>query len=374
MGRLREKLETALRSRKCRLILCGLGIAAIMLAGVWLYFQKRAASVEYAVAQLNQAIASNNVEQLARMVDFYGLSAKLGAAMAEASPEDGAEVNSDARQRCQDAVQRKLLNIFSQEGGDVAPALPAQSVARPENPDLAVAMYNEIFDILRKPTSILPPNFLSQLKDRPLAIHARDDNTAILSTTVEHAQLKHVFSINLAMQRNDQGWRVSGLADSARLVNEFWDLVKESKNRALEAIAQENDRQRLLMNTYYNIRTCRSALFPPDAGGVTRLRVTVEGSNLGERDIFASGSKCDLLDRNDVRIASLRLENTRTVKAGERFEHGWFYSFLEDFPEVEALVAAGEVSCVATATTVLLGRGSVLYFRDPEEFPGVRLE
>ncbi|MDR2726852.1 MAG: hypothetical protein LBC10_02515, partial [Deltaproteobacteria bacterium] len=350
----------------------------VVLAGVALYLHKRAATVEYAVRQINEAVAAGEVEQLERWVDFAGLSDRLAASMAGVQPGAG----QDARQRYRSIVQHKLQEVFAKGGGGHGGGgglggghgggSPAGAPVH--IPDQIVPMEDEVFDILKKPIRIVPQNLLEQLKERPLTIQVQDEDMAILSTTVEHAALKQDFVLRLVMRRTDQGWRLNSFGNSDQLVGGFLNRISELQTVALEAFEQENDRQRLLMDTYYSVDACQAAVFPPDAAGVARLRITLKGNNLGERDMLTSGMLCEMFDRSGAKLASLRLENNRVVAAGGAFEHAWFYNFEEQYAEVKALIAAGTVRCVATPTAVSLGRGSMLHLRNAKDFPGVRLE
>ena len=376
------KFKAVIHSRALRLLLIVLVIVAIAAIGVSQHLQKRAASLEYAVSQFNEALAVDNLEKLAQMVDVGSLSEKLATAWVAAQPD----VGQDAQQRYRNTVRRKLQFLFAKKPvGGHEPAKHGN--AEEKNPDKApdnaqadrlkeiAPLDNEIFNILKLPTQILPPNFLNQLKAHPLVIQAQDENAAILSTKVDHAQLKHSFILRLAMQRTDRGWRVNDFSNTDQLVKEFLDQLNAVKNEAMEAFEQENARQQLLMNTYYHIGSCRAVVFPPDAAaGVVRLRITLKGSNLGERDALASGSVCDMFDQSGVKVASLRVENTRVVNAGTTFDHAWFFNFEERYPELDALLAAGRVRCVATPSTVSLVRGIMLRTRDVNDLPGVQLE
>jgi hypothetical protein len=359
--------------------LIGIGVVGGGAFGIRFYVQKKKASLEYAIEQLNLGIAAGNVEQLATVVDFASLSADLAADIMAIRPADGSDSGDDARQRCQQAVRQKLEAVLGgkKEGGERGHPMAGGEPPPPgAGPDQALALEDPVFTILKEPTPILPPNLLEQIRSHPPALQVRDENTAILATTVTHDVLNREFVLRLTMQRENTGWRLVGLGNGTQVVGDFMGRINEMKARAVDAFNQENDRQRLLMNTYDHVGSCRSVLFLHGSGGVVQMRVTLEGMNMGDRDLFASGSTCDLFDRKNAKIASLRLENVRTVAAGEHFEHGWFYNFEdgERPPQVDAIIAAGEVHCKATPTTVSLGKGSMLYLHDIKDWPGVKLE
>ena len=381
-------VKRALRTRKVQLALAGIGVAALVLAGVHVYLQKRAATLEYAVAQLNEAIAKGNIEELARRVDFVALSRDLAAAIAAVQSDSA----SGAQQSYQDIVQKRLLALFAQggegSGGGHAPAAEAPKSGHAPEGEAAgghappagagapppAPMDAPVFDILKKPIHILPPDLLAQLQAHPFAIQAADADAAILMTTLEHAQIHQEFTLRLGMHRTAEGWRVTGISRPEQFVRTFTDRIKTLEAEAVEAFEQENARIASLMSTYYHIDSCASVLFPPDSSGVVRLRVSLKGSNMGERDLVAAAAVCSLLGPAEDKLASLRLENTRAVKVGETFEHAWFYNFEERYPEVDALVAAKDVRCTAETSAVSMGRGVLLYPRKLKDLPGVRLE
>lgn len=349
------------RSRKVRLALAGVGVLVCAAIGAVIFMQQQKRTPEYALERLNEAVATRNLEQLARLVDFVSLSQDL----ADAVLETGLQPDEFTAATLQTAVQRRLLQLFSSP----LVATEEEPPARPRGP-----LDDPVYDILRKPVHVLPPSLMSQLIAKPFTMLAEGDDVVGLETTIEHPQLQLSAPLRLIMRKRAGQWIVTGVSNSRAITGVFSEKVKDLKQAATEAFDAENRRVRSLMHTYYAITECRPILFPPDASGVVRFRLVLSGKNGGDRELVSSASHCIIMNQQGEHIGTLRLENTRAVTPGDTFEHAWFYTFEQRYPEVEAMLSGGELSCRADPVLVSLGRGSVLYPRKLEDFPGLRFE
>ncbi len=362
------KVRRLARSRKARLAAVGFVAVALVGLGVFLLLQYRASTLGYTLNRLNQAVATRNVEELARRVDFVSLSHGLALVIAEATDRQ----NAEAVFSMEHDIQQMLLELFTgkAEKGEESRLPPGYTPPERQKAPLD----DPVFDILKKPTHVVPPNLLEQLVARPFALQAEEGDLAVIETAVEHPQLGIELPVRLSLLRDPQtGWQVHDIANAPELVALFLDRVKQMEQDAQAAFEAENDRLLALMNTYYHVESCRAVLFPPDADDVVRLRLVLTGRNLGERELVASATMGELLDQDGAVIGTLRLENVRSVRAGDTFEHAWFYSFENRYPEVVAMLEAKSVSCRAIPATVSLGKGQLLYPRKLEDLPGVRI-
>lgn len=386
MGRLQQvsqrvlqMLRGALASRKVRLALAGVCVLAAIGAGVSAFLHQRSLTANYALNQLNEAIKTGNAPALERLVDVAALASGFANNLVAALPPD-AENSSpqEARAHYQHLVQAKLLaalGLGEKGEGEKGKGEGAKTPAHGGTPGApARPLDDPVFDILREPVVLLPANLVEQLRAHPFTMQTEDGDLAIITTTVEQPRLKLHVVLRLGMRRTANGWRVTELAGGEQIAREVMDAVQQLKTKANEAFAQENERINSLMNTYYHIESCKAVVFPPSGSGEVRLRITLTGRNMSERDVVNSAAICTLTDSQNKKLAALRLENTREIKAEAAFEHAWFYTFETMYPEVKALLDADAVHCHAEAAAVSLGKGSLLYPRKLQDFPGVRLE
>jgi hypothetical protein len=362
-----------MRSRKGRILLGVLVAALGVIAAVAVHVVRQQSTLEYAVRGLNEAIRQGDRAALAERVDFVNLSEKLAQAVLARMPDAGPDAGEDALPRYQDAVQRRLLEIFSSgtaEAGRNAAGKNAPPVAgRP--------LEDPVFNILREPLAVLPGNLLEQLREHPFAIQRQDRDVAILATAVDHPDLEQSFEIRLTAVRTEGTWRITQVSNARQLTDAFLDKVDELKGKAVHAFEEENARILSLVGAYYHVDSCRPVLFvpsPEQKNGIVQLRVTISGSNMGKQEIIASAVIAEFADRNGRFLTSMRLENQRAVKPGESFVHAWFYDFEEEFAEVETLRQADGVFCTARPINVSMGRATMLYPRDIADFPGVRFK
>ena len=363
-------VQRVTRNRAVRLGALGLLLILLIGAGVFAFLQYRASTVDYALKQLNLGIAARNVETVTHLVDFVSLSRGLATAIVELSENPTADSLSSTEHRIQEA----LLRLFTGKGSAHAPEEPRTppGYTPPERPKSPLD--DPIFDILRKPTHVLPADLMDQLVAKPFTLLASEDHLAVVETRMEHPRLELSLPLRLTLiKENDTGWQVREIAGVRELVNQFWQCIETLKQDAMIAFEAENSRVESLMNTYYNVENCKAILFPPDPTNVVRLRLVLTGTNLGDRELVASASRCEILDQTDTVLGTLRLENIRAVRAGESFEHSWFYNFEQHYPEVKAMLAAESLSCRALPATVSLGKGQLLYPRKIEDLPGVQL-
>jgi hypothetical protein len=353
------RVRKLLRSRKVRLGLAGLCVLVCVGVGALVFMQRQKLTPEYALDRLNQAIATRNLEELAGLVDFVSLSQGFAAAIVETRIQPENLTATDL----QLAVQRRLLVLFASAP---APEEEAQAAPRAKGP-----LDDPVFDILKKPTHVLPPTMMAQLIAKPFAITIEDEDVVALETTIEFPQLQLVEPLRLLMRNGPDGWMVTAVSNSRALAGAFAEKIRSRETAAKEAFAAENHRVIALMHTYYNVTECRPILFPPDSNDVVRLRLILSGKNGGDRELISSASRCTIMNQQGEAIGALRLENTRAVPSGDLFEHAWFYTFEQRYPEVERMLAGGELSCAVEPVLVSLGRGSVLYPRKLEDWPGV---
>jgi hypothetical protein len=369
VGKFREAPRALMRSRKGRILLGVLVAALGLVAAVAVHVVRQRSTLEYAVRGVNEAIRQKDRVALAGYVDFVNLSEKLARAVLARTPDAG----EDDLPRYQDAVQRHLLEIFSPEaavaGKNAIGANAPSAAGRP--------LEDPVFNILREPLAVLPGDLLEQLQERPFAIQRQDRDVGILASSVDHPDLEQSFEIHLTAVRADGTWRITQVSNARQLADAFLDKVDELKGKAVHAFEEENARILSLVGAYYHVDDCRPVLFvpsPEQKDGIVQLRVTISGSNMGKQEIVASAVIADFADRNGRFLTSMRLENQRAVKPGESFVHAWFYDFEEEFAEVETLRQADGVFCTARPVNVSMGRATMLYPRDIDDFPGVRFK
>lgn len=366
----------ALSVKKLLLILGSvLAVLAVGLCSVLLYRDGQKRDLPHVVAQINFAIATNNLELLEPYIDFLEMGKAFAADLSEYKGRHPNEKDvRSSTEQLQVLVLESLraggiLGENEKEGGEgkgehgakgtehggaeKSPTPPAQKNAKDVPP-------------------VLPPDLLAQLQARPFTIQGSDGHVGILKSPIRYKALGYAGELKLVARLEDSGWKIVEIANAKELLAENFAARKKLYESHVQAFLTENFQRDQIMNTHCFISDCRVFLARRGSRDDSSLVINVDGYNMGTKNLLSSGFRCYLKNSNGKLLAVLPLNSTRKVAPSDFFQQNWQVELSEAFPETSLLFREETLQCSADVTSVSIGTGQIVFLRPPEELEEIR--
>lgn len=388
-----------------------LGVTLVVLvgaaAGVYIRQKNWEASFDFALQELNMAVATGDLNLLAKRVDFTLLGRQVVKDIMDnmdATPvsEDGPvqpEANRHNPRRArwlESEVQKTLFKLFtekpqaagegtSKKEPDKKDEIPAEQrgplfdraqevLARqaaeaaegkgvdsgPPNPDTMV------------PPPMLPGDLLAQLQNAPFKVEKLTAETATAVTRVEHKKAHMAVTLRLVAQKTPLGWMFTRVDGLGQMVRTYMDELRAFNTYRESLFHARNASMLELMNRTVKIVDCVAMLGVIQKDGSVTLIMRVEGTNTGDDTFSAASMQCVLYDEPEHEVIRQQFGLTNVVKPNENFRINYVQDFEPDDPFNAILRNNKTLTCVPQVTSITLQRGKLLYVKPFSAYTNVR--
>lgn len=334
--------RTLLTGRVARVIALVLLLCAAAGAGFygWRYYAYRQGP-QYAFEQLRQALHPAQPEKLAKLVDFYAITASLATATREAFPflkqgedqdwEIGRHLETSLLGRFLNGEKGKVPEKKSEEGGE-------------------------------EPLAVLPPDFVSQLASS-LTLKSVDEGSALLQARIRHPQLEKDYPLLFRMSRGADGWHVRELVNARELPARFGEDARRRQAAILQKTVDKNAATAARMNEIMPIESCQAQAGLLSDGRTLLVMVYLRARNQSDVNVNNMTLSSELRGERGP-LLHRHLNLARQVKPGENFEHRFSIELDARSPEGRAALLASRLGCRAAWRSMGLGNSQVLHVSD----------
>lgn len=351
------------RKRKLLGVAAAAGIVVLCFLAFYIPLHRR--SLEYAVEQINGAIAEGRKEGLSPYVDVALLSRHFADTLLA---YEGKQQATGERARIEGAIRVALQELF--QNGEEAGEKPKEKTGSADTKDGKGKEENKTSSPLG--SGILPPDTLAQLRRKPFQIQTESGKMAVLAAPLENKELKWNTVIKLIARAGTFHWQVTEIGNTEELIQEYIMAIKKKKTRAIAAYYAENAARRELMNRHYAVSKCEAFLARLGEQADIPLVVTVEGANLGKESLVSAGMACQLQKKDGTVLATLPLNAARRIEPGNLFQQSWQVELSRSFPETGVLLREPALQCSIVLSAVSLGNGRIVYLRQAKELDELR--
>lgn len=377
-------------------------VIIVSVAGVMYERDRRwQASFTLALQELNAAIASGNLDVLAKRVDFIALSrhaareVMLNMDLSPTGPygpqlPDTMRTDPTQLRAMEEAIQKRLIRLFTEKPTEIPGEAPAQPKKEaPKGEEVPEAQRGPLYDkaqslladakkeasksssraaeppnpdALKEPPAF-PGNLLTQLHENPFVVRNESQTEALVTCKVKHPQANMNVTLNLHATNTPMGWRfdrLNGVGDMVRVY--MAELRNFHLNR--EALFHARNAQTLeLMNRTAKVLDCEALLASERPDGSVVMLLRVNGLNSGEDTFTAASITCRLYDGPDNEVLKQNFGLTQTVKPGKNFRIDFVQEYEEDEPVAVILRREKRLVCVPNVSSITLEAGRLLYVR-----------
>lgn len=352
-------------------------VSALVLIGVaaavYVHQRREKAGLEYAVEQLNAAVASGDLAALSRWVDFDELTGSLAdiwSRVRSETPQAGA-----GRRALQHKMQTALYEAFS-EPPHAAPEPKEEKDEGKTGSGPKAEEEKKGFTTIPSPVSVLPENFAAQLAAEPFRVLGRDGDHGLAVTQIRHPGLGLQLPLQLAALRTSSGWRFTRLANADHVVR-IWKKADEDFHIRREALfSARNAEIREIMNRHCCITECRAGVAKVEEDGSVLITVDLEGTNTGDEVLRSAGLYCRLEDHQGNLVDEKQISFARRLEPATPFRQYWNFDYEPGTPQARLLLQQRGLVCKAEVQAVSLENGKLLYphsYSELEEAPSSRV-
>lgn len=381
-------------------------VCLIALVAWGLYERQRRweASFDFALLELNTAIATDNLDVLAKRVDFRALSKQMAEEILvnmDMNPvgKDGPQrpetlrADPDFRQTLESDVQKTLIRLFTEKPA-AEPVQAKKEAPRVEEipAEQRGPMYDKAQTLLQeaalqeaKPSKGAPPNpdtmqeppvlpssLLTQLKENPFTVEKQDDSSAVVTTKVTHPQANLNVTLRLRAVHSPAGWLFNQL-DGVGEMTRAYTAELNAFHAQREALFHARNASMLeRMNRTAKILDCTAMLGVERPDGSVVMILRVEGLNSGDETFSAASITCRLFDAPESEAMKQSFGLTQTVKPGANFRINYVQDFEADDPFTPILRSRKTLTCLPQINSITLTSGKLLYVKPFSAFTEAR--
>lgn len=364
---------------------------------VTIYFrqQRWENSLEFALIELNTAIAASNMDVLTRRVDFSGLGNSMArdiidnmgpTPVSEEGPVPPEQnYHNPLRIRwMEEQVQNALTRLFT----DKPVAVMEKKTAPDPDADIPAEQRGPLFararealaleaakveaekkqedlpdpDKQRQPP-LLPADLLQQLQARPFTLEKVIGSTGSIVTKVEHPQTEMAVTVRLFLEKLPTGWTVRRMDGVGQIVRAFMDKLNAFNSNRESLFNARNAATLEQMNQTAKMGACSARLGIVRPNGDVTLIMRVEGSNASDEAFSAASVQCKLFDKAGNEILRRQFGLTSVVKPGQNFRIESVYDFEASDPFAAILRANNNPTCTPQVMSITLSSGKLLYVK-----------
>lgn len=309
------------------------------------HFYQYRASPEYTFTKLQTAIQSQNISQLATLIDFRKISSHIAEETAKSFP---------FFMHGPHQIQ-KISNVFQ------GAMLKYLKIKNPANDDAKITDPEEL---LKKPIYILPEDIIVQLGAN-LQLRNGDKNSQIILTSFEHPILKQHFPLVLRMLKTNDGWIISDLVNAQELVSSFRkileDRLKTIRTRQVEkakAIIKE-------MHEAMDIQSCTAQAGLISDHKTVLLVVHLMARNKTGLTVKNVNAATRISNARNVVVLERNLNSVEPTPPGGDFSYRWIIELDSASEEGHRLLTTGPLSCAVTWRTMTMSSARVYHAETP---------
>lgn len=371
------------------LIVAGIG------ATVYFRQQRWENSIEFALIELNTAIATGDLDMLSRRMDFAGLASSMvldiidNMGPSPVSEEGPVPPNQNYRnpQRIrwmEEQLQKTLVKVFT----DKPVAVMEKKAAPDPDADIPPEQRGPLFEKAREALALeaakveadkqqnplpdpdkqrqppmLPADLLQQLQNNPFKLEKVTGSTGTIVTRVEHPQAQMAVTVRLFLQNLPTGWTVRRLDGVGQIVRAYMDELNAFNSNREALFHARNDALREQMNRTADIQSCMARMGVARENGDVTLILRVDGINDSDEAFSAASVQCSLLDSAGKEVLRRQFGLTNVVKPGQKFSIDYVYDFEAADPFTAIVRANNNLKCVPQVMSVTLSSGKLLYVK-----------
>ncbi len=351
---------------KRRLIAAALAVLIAAGGGFWLWQRHKKASLDFAVEQLNLALAAGDTAALSRQVDFNALTGELADIWLQLKPAPEGTTYAAARRRLQDRMQHALHRAFV-EPRRAQPAGDESEKVGQAGKDRTPETKTGPFQAVPPPAPDLPEDFVEQLTATPFRAVETADGREAAMTRISHPVLGLVVDLGLISETTAEGRRFVGTVDAQRTVRLWKERYDAHRLRREALFHARNADIRSLMHRHCLITACRIGTAKVEADGSVLIVLDLEGVNAGDEILRSAHLRCRLRDGAGNLVDELPLNFERRVKPTDGFRQYWNFSYESGTPQAQVLAREKSLSCTTEVRAVSLQNGRIVYPRPEDE-------
>lgn len=363
-------------------------------------------SFDFALLELNMAIASGDLALLARRVDFNALSRTAAMDIMEnmdATPvsQEGPVPPEENRrnprrvQWLEVEVQKSLMKVFTEKPkvekepakkeGDKKDEVPAEQrgpmfdraqealAKKAAEAEAKVVTSHEPQDPdTLKPPPLLPPDLITQLITRPLQKERLTQDSATAVTKVDHKSAHMLMTLRLKARKTLEGWKFTSVDGLGQIVRIYMDELRAFNTYRESLFHARNVSTLERMNRTVKILDCVAMLGAEQKDGTVTMIMRVEGTNIGDEIFSAASVQCFLYDEPEHEVLRQQFGLTNVVKPNDNFRIDYVQDFEADDPFNAVLRKHKTLTCVPQVMSITLQEGKLLYVKPFSAYTGTR--
>lgn len=344
--------QKAEEHKKVATVVTILLIAGLCVGGYFGFQEyQRRQSAEYALEQIKDTLRPANPHDLSSFVDVGSVSLDMSNAALDVFPF--LQEKKDPERNVNHKIQIALLKILLAKE-------PSKSLAAKEETEM---------EKMKKPLSILPPDFIAQLMTG-MTVRQTDPMSAILTAKLHNDQLNQTFTLAFSMQKTANGWKVRHLLNAKELTSQLREALLNYYAGVRHVYEEKNAATTKLMETYLPVLDCTANAGVLSDGKTFLMIVHALARNKGNVKITNFNLNTRIADKNGNVLWHRFLNAAKPVGPGEDFNHSWSFELEGNDPLAQKILAAGPLQCHGQWQTVSLMSGRVLQIAEvpnPEE-------
>ncbi len=327
------------------------GVLALVLAGGgWFGWQKytHSNSPEYFLEQLNAALASGNVEELASLVDFRHLTEDLATRiLAQPMPS---KLTTPKHQEIP-LLAESMQNFF------------LENIKEPKDAPKEEDIDRDSLDVVQP----LPVDFITQMAGK-FILETRVDKGAIASVKLHYPRFDKEMPFYFYLKEEPQ-WRLTRLANADDLLKNFMthEGGLEAKRKQLYNKQREQDRKRI--EAQFKVSECTAFIHKPRGQKVPLLLVRIKGFNKGPFTIrnMTFDTSVNAQNAGIGELAFRKKINTAArLNVGTTLEDSYTLELETKSREAQILLEAPTLTCTAKVHFMTLDNGTMLFLAEDE--------
>lgn len=370
-------------------------IAASIAATIYFRQQRWKNSLEFALTELNMAIAASDINTLTRRVDFSSLAKGMALDIIDnmgptpvseegPMPPDQNFRNPQRIRWMEEQVQNALTKLFT----DKPVAVMEKKAVVDPNADIPADQRGPLFDRAREALALeaakvetetkeeelpnpdkqrkpplLPADLLQQLQTHLFTLEKTTGSTGSIVSRVEHPQARMAVTVRLYLENLPAGWTVRRMDGVGQIVRAYMDELHAFNSNRESLFHARNAATLEQMNRTAKMGACTARLGVVRPNGDVALIMRVEGSNTSEDTFTAASVQCTLHDKEGREILRRQFGLTSAVKPGQNFRIDSVYDFDASDPFTAILRANNSPTCTPQVMSITLSSGKLLYVK-----------
>ncbi len=326
-----------------RKLVIGIVLICILAGGGYFAYTKYtfSKSPENFVIELNTALATANMPELAKKINFRTLTEDIASEILNMNLPLSIAIQEKNQTILAENMQKFFLDALT--GKDSSTQAPPVRQ-----------------DPLR-PYELIPDDFLTQLAGN-IVLHGQREDTAFLRAQLHYPRMKKDITIFFLLEKNPE-WQLVRITNLADILRTFTTAENQLSDQREQRFLKEKQANEERINAQFTLNSCTAFLFKPSGQQEPTLRVNLTGHNNGPFIIRNMTFKVAISGKTakaPIRIEK-DLSNAARINPAVTMEDSYTIELKADDAIESAFMQATDVACTAKVHFMTLDNGELLY-------------